>query len=524
MRGPRPAAAALALLVAAGGVARADRLDDALARARREDRAVVLEFGATWCGPCRLFEQYVLANPLVRADLRRRIFIRLDVDAPLGQELAQRYKVVVIPTFVSLDPTGEVLQRATGILDVISPRAFIAFFERAETWRTYRKRAADPRIARFVAGEISRVRRAPGSAAAGWALARAALAGRMTEEERSALFALHARSTTSERQLAFAIYAALAAGSPADAATVADVLVDLDPMDSAALAAAGHAYAAANRLREAKQMWSRCKEGARVRREELTCRAVQLHVILRIEPAAVELVRHAISLRVLAELDEETGDVAFAERAADQAVWGLLPDPRQALARVNQRYPGTLGLRRGLVATVLGVRSDAGLSGDGRFQVDGRALVAFTRGFDVKPLLLAAASVGIDFADEVAYEGAAEAGFAAAGGLIGIYSGILASDHGAGSDAALGIPIELAVFFPGKQLGIEAFVRTTILFAGDEARRTGSNDAPLGSDELSLGLAARVPGLGLPLQVGIRHDQLLDTTLTGLWLGVELVP
>ena len=520
----RRAAAALALLVAAGGTARADPLADALARAGREDRAVVVEFRADWCGPCRLFEKYVLASPRVQAELRRRIFVSLDVDAPRGEELAKRYKVVAIPTFLSLDPSGEVLQRSTGILEVLTPKAFIALFERAETRRMYRRRAEDPRIRSFADAEIAGVRRAPGSAAAGWSLARVALAGRMTEEERSALFLLHARGTTSERQLAFTIYAALAAGSPADAAAVADLLVDLDPMDSAALAAAGHAYIATNRLREAKQMWSRCKEGARVRREELACRTVVLHVRLRLEPVAVELLRHAITLRVLAELGEETGDIAAAERAADQAVWGLLPDPERALAGVRYRYPGTLGLHRGLVAMLLGVRSDAGLSGDGRFQVDGRALVAFKNGFDVKPLVLATGAVGIDFADELSYEGAAEVGFAAAGGLIGMYSGILGSDHGAGSDAALGIPIELAVFFPGKRFGIQGFVRTTILFAGDEARRTGSNDAPLGADELSLGLSARIPGLGLPLQVGIRHDQLLDTTLTGVWLGVQLVP
>jgi len=520
-----PAAAGLALLVAAAGVARADPLDDALARARREDRAVVLEFRADWCGPCRMFEQSVLRHPWVRVQLRKRIFVSIDIDDDVGAEIAKRYRVVVVPTFLALDPSGDELERSSGILGVISPQAFIALFERAEARREYSRRSSDPRFARFAAGQMEQFRRAPGTPAAGWALARAVIVGLVLADDRSELFDLHASSTTSERQLAFTIYAALAAGSPSDAAEIAERLVDLDPMDSAALAAAAHAYIETGRTREAHRLWHRCMDGARAARERAACRTVAWRMLLGQPPRAVELIRYAAMLRAMVEIDSRRGDVGAAEHAAEDAVWGVLPDSsvaRNALAR--RTPPGTLWYHRGLVAMLLGVRSDAGLSGDGRFQVDGRALVAFNRGFDVKPLLLATGAIGIDFADEVAYEGAAEVGFAAAGGLIGIYSGILGSDHGSDSDAALGIPIELAVFFPGRRFGLEGFVRTTILFAGDEARRTGSNDAPLGADELSLGLSARVPGLGLPLQVGIRHDQLLDTTLTGIWLGVQLVP
>ncbi len=518
-------AAAVALLAAAAPAA-AGPLDDALARARREDRAVVLEFRADWCGPCRAFETYVLSHPMVRLELRRRIFVSIDIDQPDGEALAKRFRVVGVPTFVSMDPSGAVLQRSTGIMDVLTPQAFIAFFERAETRREYRRRSGDPRLAGFVAAQLAEVRREPGTAEAGWALARAAVAGRMSTAERTELFLLHAQHTTRERQLAFTVYAALAAGATDDAAAVADRLLELDPMDSASLAAAAHAYLEVNRSREAYLLWHRCHDEARVRREHNACRAVTLRMVLGRPATAVELVRHAVRLRALAALGSRREGAADAERTAEQAVWGELPDSEIAggAARRPRLPPGTLWRHRGIVALMLGVRSDAGLSGDGRFQVDSRALVAATAGFEVKPLFLASAAVGIDFADELAYQGAAEVGFAAAGGLIGIYAGVSASDHGAGDAGALGIPIELAVFFPGRRFGIEGFVRTTVLFAGDEARRTGSNDAPLGADELSLGLSARIPEVDLPLVVGVRHDQLLDTTLTGIWLGVQLLP
>ena len=428
----------------------------------------------------------------------------------------------------------------------MSPWAFIAFFERAEIWRAYRRRESDPRITRFAALEAARARRSPGTGHGGWSLARAAIAGRLDPTARFDLFALHASATTSERQLAFTVFAALAAGAPREAAAVADTLLDLDPLDSAALAAAAHAYMASGRERDAYRIAQRCRDGARARREQVACRTVEMRLLFGREPVAIELLRHAVHLRVLAALaaggavpvanapladplppiaaDPLAADPIAAERAAWDAIWGILPDP-VAEARARAWIPpGSLWRQRGLIGSLLGFRADGGLSGEGRFQLDGRALFALRPGPELKPMALTSAALGIDFADELVYDASAQLGFAAAGGLIGIYTGIAASDHGAGDDGALGVPIELALFYPGRRFGVEGFVRTSILFAGDQARRTGSNDAPLGADELSLGLSARIPGLDAPLLVGVRHDQLFDRTLTGLWLGIQLRP
>jgi len=516
----RRAVLAALLLLATARPAAADELDGALSRARRTGRVVVIEFGASWCGPCRFFEETILSTPAVRADLRRRIFLSVNVGEQEGEELAKRFEVKVLPTFLSLDPSGEVLERSLGIADLGSPDAFIAFFERAEVERAFRRHEGDPRLALAAAADASEVRLVPGSRRAGWALARAAVGGRLSAAELSELFRLHLKHIDDNGQLAFATYAALAAGDAGDAVVVADRIVAQRHAGAVALAAAGHAYAAANRLARTYELMIRCGEVATTTAERWACHALGLRVFFQRPAHAIHLVRHAARLRLLAALGTRVRDADLAERAAEQAVLAIRAERPDA--RAAWRPPGSLWRRSGLVDMLLGVRSDAGLSGEGRFSVEGRALFASKLGFDVKPMGLATAAVGMDFADELTYETAAEIGFAPAGGIIGIYSGISASDLGAGDAGVIGIPIELAIFFPARTTSLHGFVRTQILLAGDDERLDGSNDAPLDADELSLGLDARIPDS--PIMVGIRHDQVLDRTLTGVWLGVQLAP
>ncbi len=519
----RRATLAAAVVLLGAAAAHADQLDDALARARRTDRAVVLEFRASWCGPCHVFARHVLASERVQADLRRRIFLSVDVDAPEGERLSHRFGVVVIPTFVSLDPSGEVLERSFGIVDVASPDAFIALFDRAEIERVFRRHAHDPRLARLAGAYASEVRLSPGTWRAGWALARAVVTGQLAPDEQSELFRLHADRATDPSQVAFTIYTALLAGGTEDAAAIADRLIARGASSPTTLAAAGHAFAAANRPGDAHQLMVRCNDAARGRAERWACHTLGLRVLFGRTALSIELVRYAARLRLLAELGARAGDADAAELAAERAVWGQYP--AGVIERADVTIPdraGTLWLHRGLVAALIAARADRGLSGDGRFQVGGRGLLALRRGYEVKPMGLVTAELGMDFADEITYEGSLQIGFSVAGGVLGIYSGICASDPGAGAGGALGIPLELALSYPAERFGVEAFVRSTVIVAGDEPRADGSENAPFAADELSFGAAARVPDTRI--MVGIRHDQLLDRTLTGLWLGLQLAP
>lgn len=90
-------------------------IDEAIAGAARENKLLVLELGARWCKPCVWFEQNVLPDPRVAAEIAKIAFVRYDVDTPVGLEAATRYRVNGFPTFIVLDAKGVETFRVSGL-------------------------------------------------------------------------------------------------------------------------------------------------------------------------------------------------------------------------------------------------------------------------------------------------------------------------------------------------------------------------------------------------------------------------
>lgn len=74
------------------------------------DRAVLVDFWASWCGPCRMVLPLVEEIAQERADI---LVAKVNVDEQ--PELAEQYEVTTIPTLMFLRG-GEVVARKSGAL------------------------------------------------------------------------------------------------------------------------------------------------------------------------------------------------------------------------------------------------------------------------------------------------------------------------------------------------------------------------------------------------------------------------
>ncbi|CAH9054632.1 unnamed protein product [Cuscuta europaea] len=85
-----------------------DHLTENIKKGKESNRLVVIDFTASWCGPCRFIAP-------ILADYARKmphvIFLKVDVEEV--REAAEEYKVEVMPTLVFLKG-GEEVDRIVG--------------------------------------------------------------------------------------------------------------------------------------------------------------------------------------------------------------------------------------------------------------------------------------------------------------------------------------------------------------------------------------------------------------------------
>ena len=89
-----------------------------------QSKPTLVDFFATWCGPCRQFAPFFEASAAKYAD--RAKFVPVDID--VYGEVANAFGVQSIPTVIAILPSGEYVTYV-GSQDIIGDGVFDAIVE-----------------------------------------------------------------------------------------------------------------------------------------------------------------------------------------------------------------------------------------------------------------------------------------------------------------------------------------------------------------------------------------------------------
>jgi len=102
---------------------------DVMDRAEKENKAIFIDFYASWCSPCKMMDMEVFNDSSV-ANYMNSNFInfKVDINTRTGNNVAYRYDVTLLPTLLIVTPKGDIIAKETGVL---SPEEFVAFAKNA---------------------------------------------------------------------------------------------------------------------------------------------------------------------------------------------------------------------------------------------------------------------------------------------------------------------------------------------------------------------------------------------------------
>ena len=88
----------------------------ALAKAKKEKKLVMLDAYTSWCGPCKVLKNKVFPNKELGDYINAHfVSIGVDMEAGEGPALANMYPVKGYPTILFLDASGKIKKEILGL-------------------------------------------------------------------------------------------------------------------------------------------------------------------------------------------------------------------------------------------------------------------------------------------------------------------------------------------------------------------------------------------------------------------------
>ncbi len=93
-------------------------LEEALAKAKKENKIVFMDCYTTWCGPCKYLAKNVFTQKEV-GDFYNKNFVnvKMDMESEAGKPLMAKYNVSAFPTLLWLDSDGNIQHKTVGAGD-----------------------------------------------------------------------------------------------------------------------------------------------------------------------------------------------------------------------------------------------------------------------------------------------------------------------------------------------------------------------------------------------------------------------
>lgn len=89
--------------------------NEALQKAKSENKLVFVDAYTTWCGPCRWMAVNTFTDAAVGEYFNEHfVSLKLDMERGEGPDFARKYRVMAYPTLLFMDGTGQVVKKSMG--------------------------------------------------------------------------------------------------------------------------------------------------------------------------------------------------------------------------------------------------------------------------------------------------------------------------------------------------------------------------------------------------------------------------